>query len=243
MSAARSSPGPRPIRAPRAVAALALGLALSAVLAVSSCGRRERAPQWTSVPYVGQGDSLINALRPRLVQWLALWHQADPDFVLDSLARGERVRFQPERSMPVARAPGRAAASLSQPSPDSARLLLPDSYIEVVRSRRGIDLYREPDSAPAVVDLATGTQHVLFTYGTLNRFDDGFWIDASRFALWGWAQTGNEPPRWAGTLAVYDLGDSTEVTYLTSPVDEAARQRYDEAWLAWKLRGLRQGPS
>jgi hypothetical protein len=241
--------GPRDGGATAWTALVTIGLAalaaafLAAALATSGCDRRrEETPAWTSTPAVGAADTLIERLRPSLTDWLALWHEADPGFALDSLARGERTPFRPAESRPLSEVPARERPDrrIALLSPDSARLLQPDRTFHLLRGRRGPELLREPGSAPAVTDLATGTRHVLFVYGSTQRFDHGFWIDPARFMVWGWTQTGRAPARWCGTLTVYDLAESSQVNYLTHDVDQAARERYEAAWDRWITQRIRR---
>lgn len=239
----------RPLRP----AALAAALALAAVAA--ACGGRtegERPPapggsadSAARLPAgselgapVGDRDSLVNAIAPRLALWVAMWRKALPGFAADSLVRlGESPALRGGNVQPLDMLRTMIAGEpvfeiLSDRSPDHRHRLVFDWYQRIVESEDAIELGGEPDSSPLLIDLQEKRSHQFEFCGPSCGYHWGRWIDATRFVLAGWSEDDGGIER-RGFLSVYSLADSTRVQYVTRPVSPAAFARYQDAWESW----------
>lgn len=219
-------------------------IALGLVAVLAGCGRGKKQAQVASPE--SNTDTLMTAIAPELEEWVAMWAAARPGFTVDSLSGRHLERWGTD----VRRLAGGFAHRydendltfqiLGVPSPDGRKILDIDSY-QVIESAQGnVNFGGEPDSRAVLLDRDAGTEIVLTQCGTSCGSHWGRWLSSSRFALGGWTETDTSSEWKQGTLSVYDLGDSTVVSYVTHVVSSTDYQRYIEAWKAWLLKRYRE---
>jgi hypothetical protein len=216
----------------RAACTLALPLARLAALTLSGCSRRapERAGRG------GRPDTLANGLPrllvPKLADWARTWSVAVPDLAPGALGRRDTAPFALLSPSAGAPRPDRfgAAALIAVASPDSARSLDFDRYLELERSHEGgIELGCGPDSAPELTDFRADSTWRIAVCGTPCFYDSAYWADAERFALTGAMDGGDQPGTpWRAFLEVYDLRSRLATRWLGPLVDAEPFDRYRE---------------
>jgi hypothetical protein len=209
-------------------------VAVTALMALAAigCGRREdRAAGGDSgaAGPLGERASLatdpaLAAMAPRLEEWSRRWAAVVPGFVLDSLYRESGQSFAPSYKRPITREDLARARAFGEASPDSTRIVEPDSYRALVDG--AWELWGEPDSAPALLDLRSDSLSILTVTGPSGEFEEAFWIDADRFVVVGCGERQFEPWTGGGDLWVYDLARGTLTWYHTPDVGKQAYDRY-----------------
>jgi len=174
-----------------------------------------------------------------------MWRAAMPGFGLDSLRGDGPQKWQPvmvvtsERSFILSRERDRDDPTpqiLGLPSPDGRRLLDIDSYQLIEIQGETMVVGGDPDSRSAVLDRSAGTEAVLFLSGTTAGAHWGRWLSPDRFVLGGWQDTNDEAEERQGWLSVFDLRDSTIVSYSTRSVSRTDYEHYYEAWKRWLMK-------
>jgi hypothetical protein len=214
----------------------------------AGCSREALLPRVAGTP-----DSLASgvpaALVPKLTDWVQVWRAAIPDFVLDSLrladssASFELRYFGPGSSWPSGAVRDRAGIRVV--SPDSARAVDFDIYLELYRDAGGgFDYGREPDSAPVLANFVSDSLWQVAFCGTPCFFDGATWLDADRFVLTGAMRSGAmaDGP-WCGFLDIYDLKLQRMSSWRTDVVNDGAFGRYVAAWGSMMTARLQRVPS
>lgn len=207
--------------------------ALALALAVASCGKRQPEGGPGSASPTGSppgvrvdvaADTVLQALRPGLEAWVERWKAAIPGFTLDSLYReaGSGLAMVDRRA--ADRDDLRRARTFGALSPDSTRIAEPDSYRQLVDG--AWELWGEPDSAPALLDLRADSLSILTVVGPAGGFEEAFWVDGDRFAITGYGERRFRPWTGGGDLWVCDLARGTLTYYHTPDVDSTAFGRY-----------------
>jgi len=190
---------------------------------------------------IGNGDSLIQSIKPRLTPWVAMWKQALPGFAAESLFRiGEAPAFrggvtQPLRNVypPTDENQNVVFHVLGEDSPDGRHRLIFDCYQYVGDDAGEIETGGDVDSAPLLLDRSRGTSTQFDFCGPLCGFDWGAWISSKAFVLGGSAGDDAGGPWRQGSLKIYSLHDSTVVTYVTRFASSEETARYRSAWRSW----------
>lgn len=199
-------------------------------------------------PAIGSRDSLVRVLAPRLREWIGFWRAADPALRLDSLRAGRWAPFAiewdresfsiagitvPAESLPADQRDEQGLRALTIVAPGARLALLIDRYQSVEESENGVEIGGEPDSAPMLVERATGRTDTFEFTGTGGGYHWGAWLDSSRFVIAGWAEANSEASSMYGTLELYDLGRGLKKPYYLPAIDAAAFGRYRGAWESW----------
>jgi hypothetical protein len=245
------------------------------VLAIAGCGKRQEdrqvatrdsvrtpppyenpaevlhpAPPQPAGPQIGRSDPLMNAIRPELAEWVAMWRTVLPGFEVDSLW-GEKPRkwapvsVQKLESIPAAENQpddegDLTSRVLGMPSPDGQRHLDIDVYQLIQGGEGGIEAGGEPESKSELLDRRNKTLSVLHFCGTSCGSHWARWLSPDRFALGGWSDADDYSQWKQGDLTVYDLRDSTVTTYVTRIISDSDYQRYYAAWKLWLLKRYRE---
>jgi len=179
-------------------------------------------------------DTLANGL-PRdvavkLRPVARLWRYGLPRFAVDSLVSGgaSAVRADFEWGGKDARDIG--DRGLDVWSPDSARWLNHDYFIEAGAEGGSVEFGGDVDSAPVLGDVKRDSVGRLDFRGTSCAFDGAWWIDNSRFVLIGNTEadldtTGNRE----FSLDLYDLHAMRRSRWLGRPLGDAQFARYHAA--------------
>lgn len=208
-------------------------LLVAGVISATACGRRQshesgarsRAAHPTlGVPVSPLTDSVLAEMSSALGPWTRRWAQVLPGFTLDSLYRNPPERFEPAYARRLEPHDLRRARFFGAISPDSSWIVEADSYRTLVDGAP--ELWGEPDSAPALVDLEADSLRILTTAGTAGGFEDAYWMDSSRFLITGYGERQFEPWVGGGDVWVYDLSRGTLTRYNTPDVGKAAYDRY-----------------
>lgn len=199
-------------------------------------------------PQVGKSDPLLNSARPLIQEWTAMWAQAQPGFVVDSMWATGSERWAPLLSRPYSRtdasgetSPGDdlAYALLGIHSPDGRYILDVDEYQAIEPMGDSIEVGGEPDSQCSLIDAKGQKDHVLMQTGTGGGYQWGAWLSRDAFALGGWCDADDYGQWKQGQLWLYSLRDSTVSAYATRIVSADAYARYEAAWHSWLLRRYR----
>ena len=194
-------------------------------------------PPQPSGPQVGKSDSLLNAAAARLRPWVKMWRTALPGFSVDSLYRAEtapalRGYIQPLKAYyPPDEEEAGTFSVLSAESPDGRYKLIVDrdQYVEEVGTE--IRIGGEPDSAPLLLDMRSGTANGFESCGTGCGFHWGTWLSRTSFVLGGW-QDADDYGQWKqGQLSIYSVADSTKTIYMTRII---SAKKFDTYWAAWE---------
>lgn len=185
----------------------------------------------------------MNAIKPALDDWAAMWRTTLPGFEVDSLWAGPHESWDPG----APREPGRHHESrdlplriLGMPSPEGEWILNIDSYQAIEQWGDSLEVGGEPESQPTLIDARSNMVRTIAFCGTSCGYHWGAWLSRERFVLGGW-QHADDYSQWTqGTLAVYDLRDSTVARYQTRAVSSTDYQRYYEAWKQWLLKRYRE---
>jgi hypothetical protein len=216
--------------------------------------RPEPMPAQPAGAPIGRRDSLMNELRPRLAEWVKMWHAAMPGFQVDSLWSGGRRPWKTAwQDLPPPRenAPRMPWEDLitgevfSVRSPDSSCDLDIDTYQAIVEDENGFSVGGEPDSRSVLYDRARNREAVLFFSGTPAGAHWGRWFDPRRFALAGWSDASDSGHWKQGWISVYSGADSSVTDYVTRIVPDTTFERYRAAWEHWveaRYRALKPQP-
>jgi len=190
-------------------------------------------------PQIGKTDPIMNAAAPRLRRWERTWQAVLPEFKLDSLYRvgtasalhgyvGPLSAYYPPDDEHAATYDVLGAAS-----PDGRYKLVFDWDQYVSEGEDGkISIGGEPDSAPLLLDMKSGTANIFESCGTPCGFLWGTWLSPTRFALAGW-QDADDYGQWVqGRLAIYSIPDSSQTTYATRIISGEEFMRYRARWEA-----------
>jgi hypothetical protein len=213
---------------------------------LAGCGRRE-GRQTTAVPPRAPGDSLIHAIAPELTEWVAMWRAAIPGFTVDSLSREGGWKWKSGRTSAIEGDPEHrdnaedlAFDILGIPSPDGRRILDIDDYQDVQVTGESAEAGGEPDSRSVLIDTRARTETEIEFCGTYCGFHWGRWLSPDRFLLGGWQESTDDSEAFHGTMSLYDLRDSTVISYATRTVPRTEYDRYYEAWKGWLLKRYRE---
>jgi hypothetical protein len=209
-------------------------LAATVIVSLFGCSRESKKASEVRSAADTLANGLPRVLLPALSSWITVWRYAAPRFAADSLKRtsSEPFHFDYAWAPAGSRARGiRARAQVDVLSPDSARSLDFDRYLDFDRDPDGrIAPEREPDSSPILADFQRDSVWQVAFCGTLCFYDGAYWIDANRFVLTGATQTGEEGNGpWSSFLEVYELTTGRRTEWLSRPVDGAALARYQAA--------------
>jgi hypothetical protein len=217
----------------------ALLLSVAAFIAIAGCGKREReaatSGEMPSTAPASSGntlgarvgpksDPLLAAAAPRLSEWSRRWAAVLPGFMLDSLYREASSRMPDFYPRAAGADDIERARVFGELSPDSTRIVEPDSYRE--KGRTWQDWGGDADSAPALLDLRTDSLYTLTVIGPSFAFEDAFWVDRQRFVIVGLGEREFDPWQGGGDLWVYDLARGTLTLYHTPSVNKDAYGRY-----------------
>ena len=203
------------------------------VISLTGCGRRQSpesgSPSRAAHPSLGTPvspatDPVLAAMRSQLGPWTRRWAQVLPGFALDSLYRSPSEPFEPAYARRLEPHDLRRARFFGATSPDSSWIVEADSYRTFIDGAP--ELWGEPDSAPALVDLEADSLRILTTAGTAGGFEDAYWIDSTRFFITGYGERQFEPWVGGGDVWIYDLSRGTVTRYNTPDVGKAAYDRY-----------------
>lgn len=194
-------------------------------------------------PPIGRSDTLVNAARPQLAEWEALWSAAMPGFALDSLWLVGQRRWRPIQQRPFVR---RRQTSkdvsfevLGLRSPDESRTLLIDHYLVVEPEGDSLSVGGEPESEPSLIDHRAIVESLFALCGTPCRYSWGTWLAADRFALGGFSDSDTRGRLHHGSLWIYSISDSSVSEYGTRSFSREEYDRYLASWNAWLLRRYR----
>jgi hypothetical protein len=210
-------------------------LAVAITLGVlPGCARRTDQSGLTN----SQADTLANglprALLPKLAPWVQAWRNAIPAFAPDSLRHAGPVQFHYESGWAGTGGrinSARTRALIEVVSPDSARSLDFDAYLDFGRGHDGNLLSeREPDSRAVLADFKADSAWVVEFCGTMCDHDGAYWVDAERFVLTGTTQTGEQMdgPR-CPFLDIYDLRSRQRTRWSGSTVGDLQYYRHAQA--------------
>lgn len=202
-------------------------LVAAGVFLLAGCARRTSEVSKSA----SAADTLVNGLSrpllPKLNAWTQVWRHAIPSFSADSLRRNGSATFAFGNAWAGA---GRAATGVRAKalvdvlSPDSARSLDFDMYLDLDRDGR------EPDSAPVLADFKSDTLWQVSFCGPSCFYDGAYWVDADRFALTGATQSGEQVDGpWCAFLEIYDLRTRRRTSWIGATVDEPGFARYQAA--------------
>jgi len=196
-------------------------------------------PPQPSGPQIGKTDSLMNASAPSLNKWVRMWRTGSPGFMLDSLYRagtapalhgyvGPLKTYYPPDDEHAA-----TYSVLSAASPDGRYKLVFDWDQYVYETEDGeVRIGGEPDSAPLLLDLKSGTANIIESCGTPCGFLWGTWLSPTCFALTGW-QDADDYGQWVqGRLSIYSIPDSTQTIYATRIISGEKFMKYRASWEA-----------
>lgn len=214
---------------------------------IEKTGESSRLPDvlsYEEIP-VGAGDSLVDAIAPKLEPWVVLWRHATP-FAPESLILvGVGPAFRNGTVLPLKSVyppPKESAAAfriLSARSPDGRYDLIFDGYQCVLEDGEEIEIGGDADSAPLLLDLKRGTADQFDFCGPSScAFQWGVWVSPTRFALAG-TLLDERNMGTRGRVQVYSIADSTVTTYVTRPVHSSKSAIYQAAWESWVRSGYR----
>jgi hypothetical protein len=187
----------------------------------------------------------LNGARAKLVEWAAMWSEAQTGFIPDSLWQGGSQKWSGLDARPYAptEAGGErdsgddlAFALLGIHSPDGRYILDVDAYQAIEPQGDSIEVGGEPDSQCSLIDSERRLEHILLQSGTVGGFQWGAWLDRDAFAVAGWSDADDYGQWKQGQLWLYSLRDSTVSTYSTRIVSADAYTRYEAAWHGWLLK-------
>ena len=174
------------------------------------CAQRAHRHDVTNSAADTLANGLPQTLLPKLAPWVQVWRHAIPAFTPDSLRHAGPVPFKFESGW--AGTGGRinsirTRALIEVVSPDSARSLDFDSYLDFGRGPDGNPLSEgEPDSRAVLADFKADSAWVVDFCGTTCSHDGAYWVDAERFVLTRTTQTGEQMDGPACPfLDIYDL--------------------------------------
>jgi hypothetical protein len=203
-------------------------------------------PSQPAGPQIGKSDSLLNAIAPRLMDWVSMWRAALPGFRADSMWGGWRAKWSRIHADSVSddlfRKEDESDVTyelLGLPSPDGRYLLHIDRYQYVAVDDGELEVGGDVDSHPILVDQHAKTFVTLDECGTPCGYHWGRWLSPTTFALAGWHDA-DEFGQWRqGGLSIYSIPDSSVVTYATRIVSRDSYDRYETAWEDWLLKRYR----
>jgi len=197
-------------------------------------------------PQLGKNDSLMNAVAPRISEWIAMWRTALPGFEADSMWRAGRERWLPTSTKPFERIPEHRDSGddvsfeiLGIRSPDGHYILDVDQGMLITPAGDSLDYGGEPESRTALLDLRAKTEAEVDFCGTMCGFHWGTWLSSKSFALAYWRDADNYSEWQQGWLTIYSLSDSTATSYQSRSVPTEDALRYRTAWARWILRRYR----
>jgi hypothetical protein len=132
---------------------------------------------------------------------------------------------------------------MSARSPDGRFILDVDAYQVAFPMGDTLEMGGEPDSQPALIDLADTTESVLQFCGPGCGFHWGTWLSPSRFALGSWQQADDHGQWYQGALSIYSTLDHTVRRYETRIVPASAYALYHAAWKRWLLGRYQRLPN
>jgi hypothetical protein len=198
---------------------------------------------------VGRSDPVLNSAAPQLRNWVTMWQAALPGFQADSTWKVDIQRWTPthrrtERNFEHMEVESELAFQLmSARSPDGRYILDVDTFQSVFPMGDTLETGGEPDSQPALIDLADTTESVLQFCGPGCGFHWGTWLSPSRFALGGWQQADDHGQWYQGALTIYSTLDHTVRRYETRIVSAGAYAQYHAAWKRWLLGRYQKLPN
>lgn len=197
-------------------------------------------------PQLGKSDSLMNAVSPRISEWISMWRAALPGFEADSMWRAGRERWLPASPEHFERIPEHRDGGndvsfeiLGVRSPDGRYILDVDQGMLITPSGDSLEYGGEPESRTALLDLRAKTETEVDFCGTMCGFHWGTWLSSNSFALAYWRDADNYGQWQQGWLTIYSLSDSTATSYQTRSVPTEDALRYRTAWARWILRRYR----
>jgi hypothetical protein len=197
-------------------------------------------PQPTG-PQIGKSDSLVNAIGPRLMEWVTMWRAALPGFAADSLWRSGSSRWAPAFSghfEPLE--PGDLTFTLlGIRSPDGRYTLDVDWYQSIQLMGDSLEVGGDPDAKCLLVDNESRAESVLLQTGAGGGYHWGAWLSRTSFVVGGWGDADDYGQWQQGHLWVYSIPDSTVAEYVTRIVSSDAYSRYQAGWHAWLMKRYR----
>jgi hypothetical protein len=195
-------------------------------------------PPQPAGPQIGKSDSLINAIKPQLDDWVVMWRETLPGFLPESLwSQGKRV-WKPgnEGGMEGGAGSELTATILTLDSPGGRYSLCIDNYQYIQPDGDTLIVGGDPESQPSLTDNIVKRQENLAMCGTSCGFHWAKWLSPTSFALGSWTEA-DEYGQWKqGRLTVYSIRESTRVDYATRIVSVNDYDRYYRAWTLWLLK-------
>jgi hypothetical protein len=218
--------------------------------------RPEPKPPQPAGASIGRRDSLMNALRPELAEWVTMWRAAIPGFKVDSLYFVDRHPWKIvwEELPPTDKhAPWYpwddqiSAQVLTITSRDSAFELWIDADQSIDESDSGeIVIGGEPDSRSELIDRHGNRSVRIFDAGTGAGAHWGHWFGSRRVALAGWSNASDYGHWNQGWISIYSIPDSSITRYVTRIIPWDKFRLYSaewEKWIAARYRTLKRRAS
>ena len=193
----------------------------------------------------------MNAIAPKLTDWVSMWRAALPGFETDSTWGGVQQRWWPIFADTLEddfrhTEDGVTFKLLGMASPGGRYILDIDRYQSIAVEDETLEVGGEPDSWAVLIDRRANREMTLARCGTPCGYHWGAWLSPTSFALAGW-QDADKFSEWKqGNILIYSMADSTVHAYATRIIPAHDYERYEEAWKAWLLgryRDLKPSPA